>query len=100
MLTSGRYLHSPLHGDTPLFCRQTLASEATTEFVNTNFVLWAADITSRSGYEAAGALRVTSYPYMCVMYAIGACTLVLMWLHLWLVTQARSCACSTRSSVL
>lgn len=65
------YIHSPVHGDTDMFCRQTLSSDAVAEFVSTNFVVWAGDVTSRTGYEVANALRVTSYPYIGVMYAIG-----------------------------
>lgn len=66
-----RYLHSPHHGDTEAFCRNTLTSEAVTEFVDENFVFWAADTSSPAGLAASTALRVSSYPYLSVLYLAG-----------------------------
>ncbi len=62
------YLHSSEHGDTEALCRATLASEAVVEFVDRNFVMWAADVATASGQQAAVSLAANSYPFLAVLY--------------------------------
>ena len=65
------YLHSSQHGDTDAFCRGTLSSEAVVQFVDRNLVMWAGDVTTTSGYEAALTLRATSFPHLSLLYMQG-----------------------------
>ena len=46
-----------------------LCQEAVVEFIDRNFVFWAADVTSAAGYETAASLRVTSFPFIGLLHA-------------------------------
>eukprot|EP00741_Cyanophora_paradoxa_P011882 tig00020571_g11484.t1 len=61
------YLHSDMHGNTPAFCRQTLASPAVIEFVSENFLFWAASISTPDAYALSNSLRASTYPFIAVI---------------------------------
>ena len=63
------FLHSSLHGDSEKFCLETFSSQPVVEFINRNFILWAADSSSRVGHEAAASLQAHSYPFFAVLFA-------------------------------
>jgi FAS-associated factor 2 len=61
------YLHSPVHEDTPRFCRQTLSSENLTGFMNQNIVLWGGSTLHADAYIISDRLKATSYPFLGVL---------------------------------
>jgi len=61
------YLHSPLHSDTPDFCRGVLADDTFLAFAQRSCVLWAADACESDGYSLADALGVTTFPFVAVL---------------------------------
>ncbi|CAM9501056.1 unnamed protein product [Chrysoparadoxa australica] len=60
------YLHSPLHEDTPRFCK-TLISEAVLPFLNDNLLLWGGSVWHADAYAASLMLGVSQYPFMCLL---------------------------------
>ncbi|KAL0491832.1 FAS-associated factor [Acrasis kona] len=65
------YLHSPLHINTPRFCNEVLCKEGFKEFVEENFVFFAADISNREGYALSNQLRATTYPFLIAGVSTG-----------------------------
>lgn len=63
------YLHSPDHPDTPLFCEQTLCSEALAAFVNENFVAWGGSIRASEGFKMSNSLKASRFPFCAVVMA-------------------------------
>ncbi|KAK0586693.1 hypothetical protein LWI29_010880 [Acer saccharum] len=61
------YLHSPEHPFTPSFCRETLCSELVVQFLNANFVCWAALADRGEGLQMAATLRPASFPFCAVV---------------------------------
>ncbi|XP_052175842.1 plant UBX domain-containing protein 10-like [Diospyros lotus] len=61
------YLHSPEHPFTPLFCRETLCSELVVQFLDTNFVCWAALANGGEGLQMTATLQPASYPFCAVL---------------------------------
>lgn len=64
------YLHSDDHQDTPDFCRNVLCTEAFRDYVNEHFLFYAADISSRTGFELGTNLRATTFPFFAVVYVV------------------------------
>eukprot|EP00127_Corallochytrium_limacisporum_P002391 Clim_evm32s119 gene=Clim_evmTU32s119 len=62
------YLHSPEHTDTDRFCQEVLTSEPIIDYVDGNFLCWAASIDSVQGsYAAHSKLHAVTYPSMFVL---------------------------------
>ncbi|XP_073122305.1 plant UBX domain-containing protein 10-like [Henckelia pumila] len=61
------YIHSPEHPFTPSFCRETLSSEVTVQFLDANFVSWGALASGGEGIHMATALRAASFPFCAVV---------------------------------
>ncbi|XP_073295303.1 plant UBX domain-containing protein 10-like [Primulina huaijiensis] len=61
------YIHSPDHPFTPSFCRETLCSEVTVQFLDVNFVSWGALAGGGEGMHMAAALRAASFPFCAVV---------------------------------
>lgn len=61
------YLHSPEHPFTPSFCRQTLCSELSVQYLNANFVCWGALENKGQGMQMATLLRPASFPFCAVI---------------------------------
>lgn len=62
------YLHSPEHPFTPSFCRETLCSELVVQFLDANFVCWAALASRGEGFQLASTLRAPRFPF-CALIA-------------------------------
>jgi FAS-associated factor 2 len=60
------YLHSPIHQDTDMFCRNVMCSEAFTEFVDSNFLTWGGSIHNVEAYSLCTQLGVTTFPAVAV----------------------------------
>jgi FAS-associated factor 2 len=60
------YLHSPSHINTPRFCNDVLCQEGFKEYVDENFLFYAADISNKDGYTLSNQLRATTYPFLAV----------------------------------
>mmetsp|Transcript_8129 Transcript_8129/g.10771 ORF Transcript_8129/g.10771 Transcript_8129/m.10771 type:complete len:452 (+) Transcript_8129:91-1446(+) len=61
------YLHSPLHQDTPEFCREVLCSQEVTSSVNESVVVWGASVAHAEGMRVADLLQATSYPFLALL---------------------------------
>lgn len=61
------YLHSPEHPFTPGFCRETLCSEVVIQFLDANFISWAALANRGEGLHLAYTLRASSFPFCAVV---------------------------------
>ncbi|XP_019182032.1 PREDICTED: plant UBX domain-containing protein 10-like [Ipomoea nil] len=61
------YLHSPDHPFSPSFCRETLCSEVVVQFLDANYVCWAALADRAEGLQMATTLRASTYPFCCVV---------------------------------
>ncbi|XP_073127889.1 plant UBX domain-containing protein 10-like [Henckelia pumila] len=61
------YIHSPEHPFTPSFCRETLSSEVTVQFLDANFVSWGTLASGGEGIHMATALRAASFPFCAVV---------------------------------
>lgn len=61
------YLHSPLHPFTPSFCRETLCSELVIQFLDANFICWAALADRGEGLQMAATLQPASFPCCAVV---------------------------------
>ncbi|PIA48867.1 hypothetical protein AQUCO_01300042v1 [Aquilegia coerulea] len=63
------YLHSPDHPDTPVFCEQSLCSEALAAYINENFVSWGGSIRASEGFKMSNSLKASRYPFCAVVMA-------------------------------
>lgn len=61
------YLHSPEYPFTPSFCRDTLCSELVVQFLDANFVCWAALTNRGEGLQMAATLRPASFPFCALL---------------------------------
>ncbi|XP_021283590.1 plant UBX domain-containing protein 10 [Herrania umbratica] len=61
------YLHSPDHPDSPVFCEQTLCSEAVASFVNENFVAWGGSIRASEGFKMSNSFKASRFPFCAVV---------------------------------
>lgn len=61
------YLHSPAHPFTPGFCRETLGSEVVVQFLDANFICWAAIANTGEGFHLASTLRASTFPFCAVI---------------------------------
>lgn len=61
------YLHSPEHPFTPGFCRGTLCSEVVIQFLDANFICWAALPNIGEGFHLASTLRAATFPFCAVV---------------------------------
>ncbi|KAG5191758.1 hypothetical protein JKP88DRAFT_266399 [Tribonema minus] len=60
------YLHSPLHEDTPDFCK-TLTSETMAEFMAQNFLAWGGSVWHADAYSVSNQLGACTYPFMALL---------------------------------
>ncbi|CAN0044149.1 unnamed protein product [Ectocarpus fasciculatus] len=58
------YLHSPLHQDTPNFCRSTLCSEPMVDFMQHNVLVWGGSLMHGEAYAVGNALDACAFPYV------------------------------------
>ncbi|KAL6177491.1 hypothetical protein ACLB2K_049017 [Fragaria x ananassa] len=61
------YLHSPEHPFTPSFCRETLSSELVVQFLDANFVSWAALADKEEGLQMATTLNPSCFPFCAII---------------------------------
>ncbi|PON72233.1 UBX domain-containing protein [Parasponia andersonii] len=61
------FLHSPEHPFTHSFCRETLCSELTVQYLDSNFVCWGALANKGQGSQMAALLRPASFPFCAVI---------------------------------
>jgi len=61
------YLHSPLHEDTPKFCRQVLCTRNVSLVLGEHAVVWAGSVWAPEAYELSTQLRVSSFPFVAVL---------------------------------
>ncbi|PRQ17264.1 putative UBX domain-containing protein 2/7 [Rosa chinensis] len=61
------YLHSPEHPFTPSFCRETLSSELVVQFLDANFVSWAALTDREEGLQMAATLNPSCFPFCAII---------------------------------
>ncbi|KAM5571979.1 hypothetical protein ABKV19_012188 [Rosa sericea] len=61
------YLHSPEHPFTPSFCRETLSSELVVQFLDANFVSWAALADREEGLQMAATLNPSCFPFCAII---------------------------------
>ncbi|XP_068636544.1 plant UBX domain-containing protein 10-like [Aristolochia californica] len=66
------YLHSPEHPYTPPFCSETLGSELVVQFLDSNFVSWAAISSGGEGLQMTSALRAASFPFCAVVSPVSS----------------------------
>ena len=61
------YLHSPLHEDTPRFCRDTLASSSVITYANENMITWTGSVWDPEAYNLSTQLRATTFPFVALL---------------------------------
>ncbi|KAK3236372.1 hypothetical protein CYMTET_53484 [Cymbomonas tetramitiformis] len=66
------YLHAPEHQDAPKFCRETLCSNAVTDFLSENFLTWGGDIRSADAFQLSSVLQASTYPFIAVLATINS----------------------------
>ncbi|CAM9395024.1 unnamed protein product [Scytosiphon promiscuus] len=58
------YLHSPLHQDTPEFCRSTLCSAAMVDFMEHNVLVWGGSLMHGEALAVGNDLDACAFPYV------------------------------------
>ncbi|KAJ1562101.1 FAS-associated factor 2, partial [Nowakowskiella sp. JEL0078] len=67
------YLHAEEHDDTESFCRQTLASEQFSAWIQErNIIIWAGDIRESEAFKVSSLLMTTSYPFLAFIAHQGS----------------------------
>ncbi|KAK1631799.1 hypothetical protein QYE76_006114 [Lolium multiflorum] len=66
------YLHEPDHPYTGPFCRSTLCSDVVVEFLDANFVSWAAVTGRGEGSGMAASLQPGSFPFCAVVAPVSS----------------------------
>lgn len=66
------YLHSPLHEDTPKFCRQVLCTRNVTMVLNEHAVVWVGKVWDPEAYDLSTQLRVSSFPFVALLLCPSA----------------------------
>jgi hypothetical protein len=61
------YLHSPLHEDTPRFCRGVLGSENVATYANQNLITWTGRVWDPEAYGLSTQLRATTFPFLALL---------------------------------
>lgn len=61
------YLHSDSTSDTGNFCRNTLADPEVIEFVNSNMLFWACDVSTPEGYRVSHSINTRAYPAIVIV---------------------------------
>jgi len=61
------YLHSPLHEDTPRFCRGVLSAPGLVNYSNQNLVVWAGRVWDPEAYGLSTQLRATTFPFVALL---------------------------------
>jgi FAS-associated factor 2 len=61
------YIHSPLHEDTPRFCRGVLSAPAVVNFANEHLITWAGRVWDPEAYGLSTQLRATTFPFMALL---------------------------------
>lgn len=61
------YLHSPLHEDTPRFCRDVLSAPGVVNYANHNLVTWAGRVWDPEAYGLSTQLRATTFPFVALL---------------------------------
>lgn len=61
------YLHSPNHPNTAAFCRDTLCTELAVQFLDANFISWAAMADRGEGLQLAALLKAASFPFCAIV---------------------------------
>lgn len=62
------YLHNPKHDTTDAFVEEVLASDRMTALLNERVLMYAADVTTTEGYQLAGRLKCTTFPFLAVFF--------------------------------
>lgn len=61
------YLHSESSSETANFCRNTLADSEVIEFVNSNMLFWASDVSTPEGYRVSHSINTRSHPAVVIV---------------------------------
>uniref|UniRef100_A0A7S3MDT0 UBX domain-containing protein n=1 Tax=Spumella elongata TaxID=89044 RepID=A0A7S3MDT0_9STRA len=61
------YLHSPLHEDTPRFCRGVLSAPGVVNYANENLITWAGRVWDPEAYGLSTQLRATTFPFVALL---------------------------------
>jgi len=61
------FLHSSMHEDGDEFVREVLCHEHVVSYLNENCIFWSGSISSNEAYQLSGMLKVTSFPFLCMM---------------------------------
>lgn len=61
------YLHSPLHEDTPRFCRDVLGASPVVDYANQHLVTWTGRVWDPEAYGLSTQLRATTFPFMALL---------------------------------
>ena len=61
------FLHSPVHDDSDLFCKEVLLNPTIIAALNERFILWGGNVQSPVGYKAYETLQCTAFPFLCIM---------------------------------
>lgn len=61
------YLHSEKSSETVNFCRNTLADPEVIEYVNSNMLFWASDISTPEGYRVSHSITTRVYPAVVIV---------------------------------
>jgi FAS-associated factor 2 len=66
------YLHSDQHQNTSQFCQNVFCTDSFKEYIDGNFMCFAADATSSDGYLLTNLLSATTFPFLAVLINIGS----------------------------
>ncbi|XP_058113105.1 plant UBX domain-containing protein 10-like [Magnolia sinica] len=72
------YLHLPEHPYTAPFCSGTLCSELVVQFLDANFVSWAAIANSGEGLHMTAALRAPTFPFCAIIMPASGDSIVIL----------------------
>lgn len=61
------YIHSENSSETAQFCRNTLSNREVIDFVNTNMLFWACDLSSPEGYRVSHSINARYYPAIVIV---------------------------------
>lgn len=61
------YLHSPMHQDSDVFCRETLAAPSFRTFADAHLLVWAGNIWHPEAYGLSSQMKVHTYPFVALL---------------------------------
>lgn len=61
------YIHSDSSSETAPFCRNTLSNSDVIDFINTNMLFWACDVSTPEGYRVSHSINTRSYPAIVIV---------------------------------